>query len=54
MKPRIGIRATIDGRRLGVRESLEKMCEKMAQAAAEIIEKKCFLWRFAADSSWIH
>ncbi len=42
MKPRIGIRATIDGRRLGIRESLEETCGKMAKAAAEIIEKNCF------------
>ncbi len=35
--PRIGIRPTIDGRRRGVRESLEEQTMGMARAAAELI-----------------
>ncbi len=37
--PAIGIRPTIDGRRKGVRESLEARTMGMAQAAAELISK---------------
>ena len=36
--PKIGIRPTIDGRRLGVRESLEDQTMSMAKAVAELIE----------------
>lgn len=36
-KPRIGIRGTIDGRRMGVRESLEEKTTWMVKAAAELI-----------------
>jgi L-fucose isomerase len=36
--PKIGIRPTIDGRRRGVRESLEKQTMDMAKRAAELIE----------------
>ena len=36
--PKIGIRPTIDGRRLGVRESLEEQTMGMAKAVAELIE----------------
>ena len=35
--PRIGIRPTIDGRRKGIRESLETQTMNMAKAAAELI-----------------
>ena len=35
--PRIGIRPTIDGRRNGVRESLEEQTMNMAKAAAELL-----------------
>ena len=35
--PKIGIRPTIDGRRRGVRESLEEQTMNMARAAAELI-----------------
>ncbi len=35
--PKVGIRPTIDGRRQGVRESLEKQTMGMAKAAAELI-----------------
>ena len=38
-KVRIGIRPVIDGRRRGVRESLEEQTMNMAKAAAELIEK---------------
>lgn len=38
--PKIGIRPVIDGRELGVRESLEDQCMAMAQAAAKLIEEK--------------
>ena len=38
MKPRIGIRPTIDGRWGGVRESLEEKTMAMAKAAKELIE----------------
>lgn len=37
--PRIGIRPTIDGRRKGIRESLEVQTMNMARAAAELISK---------------
>lgn len=37
--PKIGIRPTIDGRRKGIRESLEAQTMAMAQAAAELIAK---------------
>ena len=35
--PKVGIRPTIDGRREGVRESLEDQTMAMAKAAAELI-----------------
>ncbi|MDR2648700.1 MAG: L-fucose isomerase [Clostridiales bacterium] len=41
MKPRIGIRATIDGRWGGVRESLESQAMNMAKAAADLISAEC-------------
>lgn len=37
---KIGIRPTIDGRRLGVRESLEAQTMKMAQAVAELLTRE--------------
>ena len=37
--PKVGIRPTIDGRRLGVRESLEQQTMRMARNAADLIEK---------------
>ncbi len=37
--PRIGIRPTIDGRRKGIRESLETQTMNMARAAAELISE---------------
>ena len=37
--PKIGIRPTIDGRRNGIRESLEDVTMGMAKAAAELIKK---------------
>ena len=40
MKPKIGIRPTIDGRWGGVRESLEGKTMAMAKAAKELIESK--------------
>lgn len=39
-KARIGIRPTIDGRRRGIRESLEVQTMNMAKAAAELISSK--------------
>jgi L-fucose isomerase len=42
MKPKIGIRAIIDGRRGGIRESLEDVCMEMAYKAKRIIESDCF------------
>ncbi len=36
--PKVGIRPVIDGRELGVRESLEDQCMNMAQSAAKLIE----------------
>ena len=36
--PRIGIRLTIDGRRQGVRESLEVQTMNMAKSVAALIE----------------
>ena len=39
-KARIGIRPTIDGRRRGIRESLEAQTMNMAKAAAELISSK--------------
>ena len=40
--PKIGIRPTIDGRRRGVRESLEKQTMDQAKAAAKLISSKLF------------
>ena len=37
--PRIGIRPTIDGRRKGVRESLEEQTMNMARSAAKLFEE---------------
>ena len=37
--PKIGIRPTIDGRRLGVRESLEEQTMNMAKSAAKLFEE---------------
>ena len=37
--PKIGIRPVIDGRRMGVRESLEEQTMNMAKAAAKLIEE---------------
>ena len=37
--PKIGIRPTIDGRRDGVRESLEQQTMNMARSAAGFLEK---------------
>jgi len=37
--PKVGIRPIIDGRRKGIRESLEKQTMGMAQAAAQLISK---------------
>ena len=42
MKPKIGIRPTIDGRWGGVRESLEAKTMAMANAAKELIEANVF------------
>ena len=36
--PKVGIRPTVDGRRRGVRESLEEQTMNMAKAAADLIE----------------
>ena len=38
--PRIGIRPTIDGRRRGVRESLEEQTMNLAKAVAEMLTKE--------------
>ncbi|NMB39263.1 MAG: hypothetical protein GX994_06800, partial [Firmicutes bacterium] len=35
--PKVGIRPTIDGRRRGVRESLEEQTMNLAKAAAKLI-----------------
>lgn len=40
--PKIGIRPTIDGRRQGVRESLENQTMAMAKATAELISRQVF------------
>lgn len=42
MKPKIGIRPTIDGRRGGIREGLEEKTMAMANAAKELIEANVF------------
>ncbi|MDR3337486.1 MAG: L-fucose isomerase [Treponema sp.] len=42
MKIKIGIRPTIDGRWMGVRESLETQTMDMALAAKKLIEENCF------------
>ena len=39
MNPKVGIRPVIDGRRKGIRESLEDQTMNMAKAAAELISK---------------
>ncbi|TGC97036.1 L-fucose isomerase, partial [Salmonella enterica subsp. enterica serovar Enteritidis] len=38
--PKIGIRPVIDGRRMGVRESLEEQTMNMAKATAALITEK--------------
>ena len=38
--PKIGIRPVIDGRRMGVRESLEEQTMNMAKATATLLNKK--------------
>lgn len=38
--PKIGIRPTIDGRRKGVRESLEEQTMRMATSVAELISSE--------------
>ncbi|KEY60226.1 L-fucose isomerase [Serratia sp. DD3] len=38
--PKIGIRPVIDGRRMGVRESLEEQTMKMAQATAQLLSEQ--------------
>lgn len=43
MKPRIGIRPVIDGRWMGIRESLEEQTMNMAKNAKKIIEKMYFI-----------
>ena len=40
--PKIGIRPTIDGRRQGVRESLEEQTWKMAESVKKLIEEHLF------------
>ncbi len=42
--PKIGIRPTIDGRRKGVRESLEETTMNLAKAVKELLEKKVFYY----------
>ena len=42
MKPKIGIRPVIDGRWMGVRESLEEQTMNMAKNAKKIIEQNVF------------
>jgi len=42
MYPKIGIRPVIDGRRYGVRESLEEQTVRMANAAKKLIEENVF------------
>ncbi|SQF65484.1 L-fucose isomerase [Actinobacillus pleuropneumoniae] len=37
---KIGIRPTIDGRRMGVRESLEEQTMNMAKAVAELLQSE--------------
>ena len=44
MKPKIGIRPIIDGRRGGIRESLEEQTVRMARAAARLIGR-CGIFR---------
>nr|MBQ4319077.1 L-fucose isomerase [Clostridia bacterium] len=41
-KPVIGIRPVIDGRRRGIRESLEEQTMHMAKAAKQLIEENLF------------
>lgn len=42
MKPKIGIRPTIDGRWFGIRESLEEQTMNMAKNAKKLIEENVF------------
>ena len=49
--PKVGIRPTIDGRRKGVRESLEKTTMDMAESAAELISSAACL-AFSIKSSF--
>ena len=45
--PKIGIRPVIDGRRKGVRESLENQVMAMARAAADLFEREQHLLHIA-------
>ncbi|GHK56985.1 hypothetical protein KPZU09_67210 [Klebsiella pneumoniae] len=47
--PKIGIRPVIDGRRMGVRESLEAQTMNMAKATAALISEKL---RHACGAGW--
>src|SRR5699024_11648190 len=42
--PKIGIRPTVDGRRKGVRESLEETTMQLAYAVKELLEKNVFYY----------
>lgn len=45
--PRIGIRPVIDGRRMGVRESLEEQTMNMAKATAALLSENYATLRYA-------
>ncbi|GJM78927.1 hypothetical protein HMSSN139_14230 [Paenibacillus sp. HMSSN-139] len=47
--PKIGIRPTIDGRRRGVRESLEEQTMNLAKAVARLLEAEI---RYPNGSPW--
>ncbi len=42
--PKIGIRPTIDGRRKGVRESLEEMTMRLAEAVKDLLRANVFYY----------
>ena len=47
--PKVGIRPVIDGREMGIRESLEGQTMDLAKAAAKLIEENCNI----LSSFWI-
>ncbi len=50
--PKIGIRPVIDGRRMGVRESLEEQTMNMAKATAALLTEKLKPAKVCCEACW--